>query len=48
MQIIFTSSDGKEITVSDPRRPAAKASVPQVRRPTGWNLTSWKFLTMKV
>ena len=49
MQITFTGSDGKQITVSDPRQPeAAKASLSEARRPTNWVLISWKFLTMKV
>jgi hypothetical protein len=51
MQITFTGADGRDITVSDPRRePGKSANIApsQARRPTNWILISWKFLTMKV
>lgn len=44
MQITFTGADGKQITVSDPRRPAtaAKTSLPAVARPASWTLIQMK------
>jgi hypothetical protein len=48
MQITFTGIDGKEITVTDPRRSAsaAAAALPTPRRPTGWTVSSWLISTM--
>ena len=51
MQITFTDADGKDITVSDPRRELGKSAniaPSQARRLTSWAIISWKFLTMKV
>ena len=43
MQITFTSADGKQITVSDPRRPgASKTSLPPVSGPASWVLIQMK------
>ena len=43
MQITFSGADGKQITVSDPRRPAtaAKTSLPTTR-PVSWILIQMK------
>jgi hypothetical protein len=43
MQITFTGIDGKEITVTDPRRSAsaAAAALPTPRRPMCWITSSW-------
>jgi hypothetical protein len=50
MQITFTSRDGEEVTVTDPRRPTAtgSASVAPTRRPSSWIAGSWIISTMKV
>ncbi len=44
MQITFTAADGKQITVSDPRRPAtaAKTSLRPAQSPTSWGLIQMK------
>lgn len=44
MQITFTSADGKQITVADPRRPAtaAKVSLPSTQGPASWVLIQMK------
>lgn len=50
MRITFTDRDGKQVTVTDPRRPVAPAtaSVVQAHRPTSWIAGSWIISTMKV
>jgi hypothetical protein len=49
MQITFTGLDGKEITVTDPRRAASAATtLPEPRRPTSWVMGAWIAGTMKV
>jgi len=48
MQITFTGIDGKEITVTDPRRAASAAAavLPSPRRPANWMVSSWLISTM--
>ena len=50
MQITFTGTDGKQITVGDPRRHAlaAATNLPEPRRPTSWIISSWIIASMKV
>jgi hypothetical protein len=50
MQITFTGTDGKQITVGDPRRPAlaAATNLPEPKRPTSWIMGAWITSTMKV